>query len=149
MAQRMVPEGGWSNLKPFRTPRVKNDKHRGFIKTLPCICCWIERGAEIQADDPMHIRNGSDLHGKEPEGGGRTADDRWTLPGCRQHHDRQHDAGDELAFWRDMGIDPFLLALVLWGLTGNHWAAVQAMREHVGAAGWRRSVESARRAGEA
>lgn len=149
MAARIVPEGGWSNLKPFKTPRVHKRSHLDFVKSLPCICCWIERGAEIQADDPMHIQNGSDLYGKEPAGGAQKSDDRWTLPGCRPHHDRQHAAGDELAFWRSMGIDPFLLALVLWGLTGDHWAAVKAMREHVGEAGWRRSVEGARAAAEA
>lgn len=149
MAARMVPEGGWSSrLKPFKTPRVQNVKHRQFVKGLPCICCLVE-GLELQADDPMHIRSGSDVHGKEPEGGARTADDRWTLPGCRRHHDGQHHGGDELAFWRQFGIDPFLLALVLWGLTGNHWAAVQAMRAHLPGATWQRAVEGARRAAEA
>jgi hypothetical protein len=142
MAGRMVPEGGWQNrLKPARTPRVKVDRHRQFIKSLPCICCMVERGAEIQADDPMHIRSASQLHGKDETGGGRTADDRWTLPGCRPHHDEQH-RGDELAFWRAIGIDPFLLALVLWGVTGNYYAAVLVMREHVKGAGRRRAVES-------
>lgn len=130
MAHRIVPEGGWqSRLKPGRTPRVKNDRHRQFIKTLPCICCLVERLAEIQADDPMHIRSGSDLHGKEEAGGGQTSDDRWTLPGCRPHHDEQH-RGNELAFWRRYGIDPFLLALVLWGLSGNYYAAVLVLRRH-------------------
>lgn len=148
MASRMVPEGGWSNLKPFKTPRVHRQPHLSFVKQLPCIGCLIERGVEIQADDPMHIRAGSPLYGKEPEGGGRTADDRWTLPGCRPHHDRQH-AGAELTFWRELGIDPFLLALVLWGLTGNRHAAELALWEHARAAGWRRAVEGARAAGEA
>lgn len=149
MAARIEPEGGWtSRLKPFKTPRIKNVKHTQFIKSLPCICCLVE-GREVQADDPCHIRSGSDLHGKEPAGAGQTADDRWILPGCRCHHDRQHHQGDELAFWREIGIDPFLLALVLWGLTGNHWAAVQAMRAHVVGATWRQAVESARAAGEA
>ncbi len=149
MAGRIVPEGGWQHrLKPRRTPRVKVDRHRQFIKGLPCICCMIERGAEIQADDPMHIRSASLLHGKDETGGGRTADDRWTLPGCRPHHDEQH-RGDELGFWQGMGIDPFLLALVLWGVTGDYHAAVQVMREHVRTAGWHRAVEGARAAAEA
>ena len=128
MASRIVPEGGWqSRLKPVRTPRVKNDRHRQFIKQLPCICCLVE-GLEIQADDPMHLRDGSRLHGKEPAGGGQTSDDRWTLPGCRPHHDEE--GGNEGAFWRRFGIDPFLLALVLWGLTGRDFEARQVLREH-------------------
>ena len=55
MAARIVPEGGWApRLKPFKTPRVQNVKHRQFVKSLPCICCLVE-GVEIQADDPMHL----------------------------------------------------------------------------------------------
>lgn len=131
MASRMVPEGGWgSRLKPVRTPRAKNRGHLDFIKGLICICCLVH-GRSTPADDPMHLRAGSALHGKEPVGGGQTSDDRWVLPGCRSHHDEQHASGDEVGFWRSYGIDPFLLALVLWGLTGDEWAAAQAIREHV------------------
>ncbi len=133
MAGRVVPEGGWgSRLKPFKTPRVKNDTHRQFIKRLPCVCCLV-RGLQIQADDPMHLRAASALHGKEGAGGAQTSDDRWTLPGCRPHHDEQH-AGAELEFWSRYGIDPFLLALVLWGLSGDEYAATAAIRLHASAA---------------
>lgn len=128
MAARIVPEGGWrSRLKPVRTPRVKNDRHRQFIKQLPCICCLVE-GVEIQADDPMHLRDGSRLHGKEPAGAGQTSDDRWTLPGCRPHHNQE--GGHEGKFWARFGIDPFLLALVLWGLSGRYYEACLVLREH-------------------
>lgn len=130
MASRIVPEGGWeSRLKPARTPRVKSRKHLEFIKRLPCICC-ATKGLLRMADDPMHIRSGSLFHGKEPEGGGRTSDDRWTLPGCREHHDAQHAMGSETNFWKLYRIDPFLLALVLWGLTGDDHAAVEVIRRH-------------------
>lgn len=143
MASRIVPEGGWEGrLKPFRTPRVKNDSHRRFIKTLPCICCLVA-GIEVQADDPMHIRAGSNLHGKEPAGGAETADDRWTLPGCRPHHDAQHRE-NELRFWARQGVDPFLLALVLFGLSGRYAEAVKALREHAALAGPRRGVPAER-----
>lgn len=129
MAARIVPEGGWSSrLKPFKTPRVHNRRHLDFIKGLLCICCLVQ-GQEIQADDPMHIRAGSTLHGKEAAGGAQTSDDRWTLPGCRKHHDLQH-AGSETEFWQWVGVDPHLLALVLWGLSGDHHAAVLVLRCH-------------------
>lgn len=128
MAARIVPEGG-HRLKPFKTPRAHKRPHLDFIKGLPCVCCAV-KGIVVQADDPMHIRAGSALHGKEPEGGGRTADDRWTLPGCRHHHDQQHAMGSERNFWSMFRIDPFLLALVLWGLTGNEYAATEAIRLH-------------------
>lgn len=126
---RIVPEGGWeSRLKPFRTPRVEVRAHRVFIKALPCVCCLVS-GLVVQADDPMHIRGTSIPHGKEGAGGGQTADDRWILPGCRPHHDQQHSENEE-AFWARFGIDHFLLALVLWGLTGDEHAAVLALRAH-------------------
>ena len=133
MASRIVPEGGWqSRLKPFKTPRVENRPHLNFVKSLICICCLVGGRGEVRADDPMHIRAGSALHGKpDAAGGGQTSDDRWTLPGCRQHHDEQHASGDEVGFWRRYGVDPFLLALVLWGLTGDEWGALNAIREHV------------------
>jgi hypothetical protein len=108
---------------------VKNDRHRQFIKSLPCICCLVE-GIEIQADDPMHLRDGSRLHGKEAAGAGETADDRWVLPGCRPHHNGECHSGNEGTFWRQFGIDPFLLALVLWGLTGRYHEACLVLREH-------------------
>jgi hypothetical protein len=129
MAARIVPEGGFeSRLKPFRTPRAHDRTHLDFIKALPCVCC-MARGLYRRADDPMHIWAGSRLHGKESAAKGMKSDDRWTLPGCRGHHDEQH-AGAELVFWSRYGIDPFLLALVLWGLTGNDYAATEAIREH-------------------
>lgn len=145
MAARIVPEGGWgSRLKPERTPRVKVDSHRQFVKSLPCICCLIERGAEIQADDPMHLRDGSRLHGKEPAGAGQTSDDRWVLPGCRPHHNVEGHLGNEQAFWAQFGIDPFLLALVLWGLTGQYHQACLVLREH---AAWAAVQRLTRRGG--
>jgi hypothetical protein len=141
MAARIVPEGGWgSRLKPERTPRVHVRRHLVFVKSLPCICCLVE-GREIQADDPMHIRTASLLHGTEGGAGAMTSDDRWTLPGCRPHHNDQHDEGAELAFWTGYGIDPHLLALVLWGLTGNYHGAVLALRLHAGRAAGNRGID--------
>lgn len=130
MASRIVPEGGWgSRLKPARTPRIEKRSHLDFIKSLICVCC-ATTGQIVRADDPMHIRSSSLLHGKDETGGARTSDDRWALPGCRRHHDQQHNAGSERNFWSLYRIDPFLLALVLWGLTGNEHAANEAVRLH-------------------
>jgi hypothetical protein len=129
MASRIVPEGGWSNrLKPIKTPRVQKRAHLDFIKSLPCVCC-ATKGVLRMADDPAHIRTESRLHGKEETGGGRKPSDRWCLPLCRAHHDAQHSMS-EANFWKMFGIDHFLLALVLWGLTGDDHAAVEVIRLH-------------------
>jgi hypothetical protein len=128
---RIVPEGGFQ-LQPFRRPRERRESHKSFIKRLPCVCCVSPaRSIPIPGArngdrkpflfgvvDPAHIRAASELHGKRELGGGETADDHWLLPLCRGHHDIQHSM-NELAFWRWFGIDPFLLALVLYGLSGD------------------------------
>lgn len=141
MASRIVPEGGWSSrLKPERTPRVKNRSHLDFIKALPCICC-LAGGKVVQADDPMHLSSASHEHGKPDEtGGSRKSDDRWALPGCRRHHEQQH-ARNEMKFWRSYGIDPHLLALVLWGLTCDDHAALQVLQLHANQSRQRRAIQ--------
>lgn len=127
MASRIVPEGGY-RLKPFRTPRKTSPSHLRFIKQLPCICC-LTHGIEVQADDPMHLKSGSLVHAKEAAGGSEKSDDRWVLPGCRPHHDKQHTM-NEINFWKMYRIDPFLLALILWGLTGDEYAATEVLKLH-------------------
>jgi hypothetical protein len=96
-----------------KRPRVENKDHLGFVRRLPCCCC----GA--RPVDAAHIRMASAIHGKRETGIAQKADDRWTLPLCRKHHDQQH-SGSEAAFWNAAGIDPFLLALILWGAGQTH-----------------------------
>lgn len=130
MASRIVPDGGWSsNLKPFRTPRELKPSHLSFIKRLPCICCLasVER-IERYGCDPAHLKTASRMHGKTDGGWGRPSD-MWCLPLCRMHHDQQHGT-NEMRFWSLYRIDPHLLALILWGLTGNEHAANEVIRLH-------------------
>jgi hypothetical protein len=133
MAGRIVPEGGWqSRLKPMKTPRVEKPNHLAFIRKLVCVCCATGDmrvgflSSEIQA---AHIQGGSLPHGKEPAGGAQKSDDRWALPLCGEHHTEQH-AMNEGAFWRRYQIDQFLLALVLWGLTGDTYRATEVIGVH-------------------
>ena len=128
MASRIVPEGGWSNLKPFRTPRIKSEGHLAFVRRLPCVCCIHEIGG-TRAAEAAHVRAPSARHGKQMTGKGEKPDDRWTIPLCRVHHDEQHSM-NELEFWQHFPIDPFLLALVLHGLSGDEHAATEVIRIH-------------------
>jgi hypothetical protein len=127
MASRIVPEGGWSNLKQ-RAPRERKQSHLAFIGRLPCVAC-ATTGVLQYGCDAAHIRSGSALHGKRETGGAEKPSDRFSLSLCRRHHDQQH-SGSERNFWSIYRIDPFLLALVLWGLTGNEHAAVEVIRLH-------------------
>lgn len=131
MASRLVPEGGWgSRLKPLKTPREHSQGHLAFIRKLPCICCLVGGIVLVALScDPAHLRAGSLLHGKEPAGKAEKPHDRWTLPLCRQHHDRQHSMA-ELNFWKQYGVDPFLLALILWSLTGREHDAIEVLKLH-------------------
>jgi hypothetical protein len=38
---------------------------------------------------------------------------------------------NEMNFWRMFGVDPHLLALVLWGLSGDDHAATKVILLHV------------------
>jgi hypothetical protein len=44
----------------------------------------------------------------------RKASDEFTVPLCRGHHREAHRSGDEVAWWRNVGIDPTVAARSLW-----------------------------------
>lgn len=79
--------------------------HLAYVRALPCCSCG--RSPSIAA----HYRRGqhAPMQGK-PE-------DRYTVPLCRDCHQRQHDVG-EVTFWRDSEI-PLGLADSLWRHTGD------------------------------
>ena len=90
-----------------RQPRVKDNKHLEFIRSLPCcICGRIDTEA-------AHIRTANIQIGKRETGRGEKPSDQWTVPLCCAHHAEQHGM-NEMAFWKKHGgIDPFLLAMQL------------------------------------
>lgn len=92
-----------------RQPRVEDPAHLAAIRRLPCIVC-----RKPGPNDAAHIRSGSLFYNKRRTGFGEKPDDKWTLPLCRADHDEQH-RGNELAFWRRHGINPFREALRLYG----------------------------------
>jgi hypothetical protein len=40
--------------------------------------------------------------------------DEFTVPLCRGHHREVHRCGDEVAWWRNAGVDPTESARALW-----------------------------------
>jgi hypothetical protein len=100
-----------------RRPRRRSDLHLKWIRTLPCAICG--KQGSIHA---AHLRAASPRHGKLATPIGRKPDDSWTTPLCVEHHvldeGAQHQ-GQELAFWKSHGIDPFVLALALWRASGD------------------------------
>lgn len=112
----------------FKRPRIKNEKHLAFIRSLPCVCC----GNNTQTE-AAHIRTGQRFFGKESTGMQEKPDDKWTLPLCHWHHAEQHE-GNELAFWKRYNVDPFVLALTLYAHTGDvETAELVIIRQRVAA----------------
>jgi hypothetical protein len=111
-----------------KRPRVKNEAHLKWIRTLRCCIC----GAP--GPDPAHIRSANAVYGKRETGGAETASDKWVTPLCRVHHDAQHKAGNELLWWASKGIDPFGLALALHSATGDDELAEGILRSNMNAA---------------
>jgi hypothetical protein len=91
-----------------RQPRRKDARHLDFIRSLPCCVCKDNTSTEA-----AHIRTKSLADGKRETGGGERPSDQWAVPLCSWHHARQHAMGDEMDFWREVGINPFLLAITL------------------------------------
>lgn len=100
-------------LANFKRPRVKNNSHLDFIRSLPCACC----NNNIQTE-AAHIRTGNLYYGKRNTGGAEKPSDIWTLPLCNWHHTEQHE-GSEAEFWRRYSINPFVLALSLYACSGD------------------------------
>lgn len=96
-----------------KRPRERDEGHLKFIRSLRCCLCG------KPGPDPAHIRAASAVYGKRETGGAEKASDKWTVPLCREHHDEQHAAGNELTWWASKRIDPFGLALALYAATGD------------------------------
>jgi hypothetical protein len=108
-----------------RRPRERDNTHLAFIRSLRCCICGKPN------PDPAHIRSANAIYGKRETGGQEKASDKWTVPLCREHHDEQHDAGNELKWWASKRIDPFGLALALYGASGDDEVAEAILRANM------------------
>jgi hypothetical protein len=61
--------------------------------------------------DPHHLRF------MQPRALGRKVSDEFAVPLCRTHHRAAHQAGDERAWWEQLGIDPIKAARGFWRIT--------------------------------
>ncbi|TPM89830.1 hypothetical protein [Mesorhizobium sp. B2-1-3A] len=104
------------------TKSFKDEAHLAFIRKLPSVI------SGVYGCDPAHISAGSPIHNKKRTGGAQKASDCWTVPLTRAEHDAQHDHGDELAWWKLQGIDPFELAIRLYEISGDLPAGIEAIR---------------------
>jgi hypothetical protein len=87
----------------LREPRRYRDKeHRNFVCLQPCLVCG------RKPSDAHHVGYA------QPRAFGLKVSDEFTVPLCRGHHRALHRAGEEAAWWKDVGIDPITAARKLW-----------------------------------
>ena len=91
-----------------KQPRIRDEKHLQYIRSLPCCICGDDTTTEA-----AHIRSGSINHGKSSTGMAEKPNDSWCVPLCGKHHREQHAFGNELEWWKCHGINPFILAMTL------------------------------------
>lgn len=85
----------------MKTPKIRSEKHRRFVASLPCCVCG---ASDVQA---AHIRSNT--------GGGMSLKpgDDWCVPLCCRCHAKQHKVG-EREFWGDRLDDAKGLAQTLY-----------------------------------
>lgn len=98
-----------------KNPRQNRKDHLRWVKSLPCLIDGV-RGLDV---DPAHVRYGDSRYGKSAAGAAEKPHDQYTVPLRRKHHDAQHGAGDERAWWAARGIDPLDVATKLFAESGN------------------------------
>lgn len=107
-----------------KKPREHNRPHLVFIKSLPSL---------VIADgvvDPAHIRSADFRYRKPATGGSEKPSDKWTVPLARAAHDAQHDYGDEIKWWKRIGIDPVFVAMLLFVHSGDEEASVDIIQHY-------------------
>jgi ERF superfamily len=85
-----------------KTVRLRDKDHRKFVLRHPCLVCG------RVPSDPHHLTF------TQPRALGRRVSDEFTVPVCRLHHRELHRSGNEVAWWRQLNIDPLPVAARLW-----------------------------------
>lgn len=104
--------------KLTKKQREKSDGHLSFIRTLPCV---VTGKRPVHA---AHIRYGDWSKGKPETGMGEKPHDRYAVPLHPDEHSKQHSM-NERDYWVAVGIDPIILASLLWANTGDEEACEQ------------------------
>jgi hypothetical protein len=107
---RTIELGGWDTSKPKRQaqlaeidksalalPEQRRIRDRNHVKSVAKQACLI---CGRQPSDAHHLRFA------QHRALGRKVSDEFTVPLCRSHHRELHRCGDEVAWWRNVGIDP-------------------------------------------
>jgi hypothetical protein len=97
----------------LRRPRIHNEQHLEFLRSLQCVVCGDNTSTEA-----AHVRAANRRWGKDYTGKQEKPHDYWALPLCGRCHRKQH-AMNEVQFYQERNIDPWGLALRLFASSGN------------------------------
>ena len=85
-------------------PEPRRERDRNHVKAVAqhhCLIC-----GRRPADAHLRFAQSHAL--------GRKVSDEYAVPLCRGHHREVHHCGDEAAWWRNVAIDPLIVARALW-----------------------------------
>ncbi|KFL31412.1 hypothetical protein JP75_07560 [Devosia riboflavina] len=104
-----------------KQPRRHDKQHMAWLHELPSV---------VPGHEPVqvaHIRYADDRYGKRSAGTGLKPSDCWTVPLAADQHRRQHSM-NERQYWEAVGIDPILIAALLYAVSGDTSAGTQIIR---------------------
>ena len=101
--------------------RRRDNKHLAFLRTLECCICGDNTSVEA-----AHIRMADARIAKPITGNSIKPDDRFVTPLCSAHHREQHSMS-ERNFWKYYDMDPMLLSLALYSISGDAEEASRIM----------------------
>lgn len=104
--------------------RRRDDKHLQFLRSLICVVCYDNTSVEA-----AHIRYADPRIAKPITGNSIKPDDQFCLPVCGKHHREQH-LTNERRFWEQHRIDPILLALALYAVSGDAQESERIIKFH-------------------
>jgi hypothetical protein len=82
--------------------RLRDRAHLKLVSKQPCLVCG------RRPCDAHHLRFA------QPRALSRKVSDEFTVPLCRGHHRELHRYGDEIRWWKKVGINPTVAARTLW-----------------------------------
>lgn len=97
------------SLQPKTAKARKDQSYLIWLRKCPCI---VTGTLPVEA---AHLSTANPKYGHMGRGKGQKAHDRWALALSPEEHRLQHQWG-ESEYWREVGINPYLTALVLHGL---------------------------------
>lgn len=104
------------NNHPSLTPKAKPTKSKGYLGFIHELTCCVTGNPEVQA---AHLSFAAPKYGHYGRGRGSKVSDRWCLPLSAEQHALQHSGNEEL-YWRQIGINPHILALIIHGLWSDY-----------------------------